>query len=423
MRGLTCLSHPESFRLEAAAPPSKAHTLRAIFLAALADGRSILRRPLLGTDQRAALAAMARLGVPYVLSPDKLELDGGGWFQGESPLVLEAADSGLSARILLALAGLRRGGAVVDGGRRLRDGRPVADLLAALKSLGCSVTEMGLPGHLPVRVAPPAHSSHAARAPLKLASPDSSQPLSALLLAAPLLPGGLEIELAGSLPSRPYVEITLDLMGTFGARVETEENRFRVAPEGYRARELEIEGDWSGAAFFFAGATLTGGSATVSGLRPDSRQGDRVFVDLLAEMGCRVSAGPDGVSLSGRAARSLDADMADCPDLVPALAVVMGRTPGRHRIRGAAHLRIKESDRIQTVAENLGRLGVTAAETADGLEIQGRESFQPNAVIRTYSDHRIAMAFALAGLVTPGVTVDDPACVAKSFPDFWKCFV
>ena len=147
-----------------------------------------------------------------------------------------------------------------------------------------------------------------------------------------------------------------------------------------------------------------------------------MFVDLLAEMGCRVSAAPDGVTVSGRTHRPLDAEMSDCPDLVPALAAVMGRTPGAHRIRGAAHLRIKESDRIRAVAENLGRLGVATTETADGLEIQGRESFQPNAVIRTYSDHRIAMAFALAGLVTPDVTFDDPACVTKSFPDFWKNF-
>ncbi len=420
MRGLTCRTHPESFRLEAVAPPSKAHTLRAIFLAALTGGKCSLHKPLLGTDQRTALAAVARLGVTYRLSPEALELEGGGWFRGESPLTLEAGDSGLSARILLALAGLRRGGAVVDGGRRLRDGRPVADLLAALRSLGWAVTELGRPGHLPARVAPARPSPPAARAVLELSSPDSSQPLSALLLAAPLLPGGLEIALAGPLPSRPYVEITLDLMRAFGARVEAQENRFRVAPGSYRALEMEIEGDWSGAAFFFAAAALTGGSATVRGLRPDSRQGDRVFPGLLGEMGCRVSVGSEGVIVSGRTSRPLDADMADCPDLVPALAVVMGRTPGLHRIRGAAHLRIKESDRLRAVAENLGRLGITATETPDGLEIQGRETFQPGAIIRTHADHRIAMAFALAGLVTPGIDVDDPACVVKSFPDFWN---
>lgn len=420
MRGLTCLSHPEDFRLEAAAPPSKAHTLRAIFLAALADGRSVLHRPLLGTDPRTALAAVARLGVPYLLAPGRLELEGGGWFRGESPLVLEAGDSGLSARILLALSGLRRGGAIVDGGRRLRDGRPVADLLAALRTLGWNAEELGRPGHLPVRVTPPSTLDATPRRILRLSSPDSSQPLSALLMAAPLFPGGLEIELAGPLPSRPYVEITLDLMQAFGAGVEAEENRFHVARGDYRPREIEIEGDWSGAAFFFAAAALTGGSVTVDGLRPDSRQGDRVFMELLAELGCRVSAGPGGITVSGRSSRPLDADMADCPDLVPALAVVMGRTPGTHRIRGAAHLRIKESDRLRVVAENLGQLGITASETPDGLEIQGRGTFQPGAVIRTHSDHRIAMAFALAGLVAPDVTVDDPACVAKSFPDFWQ---
>ena len=203
MRGLTCLPDPERFRLEAAAPPSKAHTLRAIFLAALAGGRSVLHRPLLGTDQRHALAAVARLGVPYTLSPDRLELVGGGWFRGESPIVLEAGDSGLSARILLALSGLRRGGAVVDGGRRLRDGRPVTDLLAALRSLEWRAEELGHPGHLPVRVTPPAMPEASPFRILSLSSPDSSQPLSALLMAAPLLPGGLEIELAGPLPSRP----------------------------------------------------------------------------------------------------------------------------------------------------------------------------------------------------------------------------
>jgi 3-phosphoshikimate 1-carboxyvinyltransferase len=422
MRGLTCLPCPDAFRLQAEAPPSKAHTLRAVFLASLADGLSILHRPLPGTDQRMAVSAVARLGAAYTWAPGRLELHGGGWFEAGSPLVLDAGDSGLSARVLLALAGLRRGGAGVDGGPRLRDGRPVADLLAALAALGMDVRELGHPGHLPVMVTPPLRPPSSDCRHVRLSSPDSSQPLTALLLAAPLLPGGLEIELAGPLPSRPYIEITLELMKTFGVEPEVTGHCFRVPPGVYRPRELAIEGDWSGAAFFFAAAALTGGSAAVSGLDPASRQGDRVFVDLLAAMGCRVETGPTGVTVSGRPDRVLEADMGDCPDLVPALAVVMARTPGAHRVTGAAHLRVKESNRLQVVAGNLRRLGVAVNETPDGLEIQGRDSFDPGAVIETFRDHRIAMAFALAGLVTQDVTVDDPACVAKSFPGFWDAF-
>lgn len=423
MRGLTCLPHPRRFRLAAVAPPSKAHTLRAIFLAALSPGHSVLHRPLLGDDQWAALAAVARLGAAYTVYPDRLEIEGGGIREGGSPAVLEAGESGLTARVLLALAGLRPGGALIDGGSRLRAGRPVGDLENALRAMGWRLTCLGREGHLPIRVEPPPPTqvgSAVRRVPLT--SPDSSQPLTALLLAAPLLPGGLDVELASPLPSRPYVEITLDLMRAFGAEPEVDENRFHVPPGMYRPRELDIEGDWSAAAFFFAAAALTGGSVTVAGLTPGSRQGDRAMADWLSAMGCDVSAGPDGVTVRGRPGRDLDVDASDSPDLVPAIAVVMGRTPGRHRIRGAAHLRIKESDRLNALAMNLNELGAEATETTDGIEIYGREEYAPNRIIRTFGDHRIAMAFAVAGLATPGLVVDDPTCVTKSFPDFWAVF-
>ena len=253
----------------------------------------------------------------------------------------------------------------------------------------------------------------------------SSQFTSALLLIGSRLPGGLEIVLAPPAVSLPYVEVTVRVLREFGVRIErTGELRWRVSEGGYRGREFRVEGDHSSASYFLAAAAILGGRVRAEGLDPDSAQPDARLQRILHDLGCRVRSGPDWVEIEGSGRiRPFDLDLSDAPDLVPTLAVLALFADGPSAMRGVGHLRIKESDRLETLAGNLRRLGRDASTTEDALLVGPDSSRRPKgAMIETASDHRMAMAFAIAGLRIPGVTIDDADCVAKSNPDFWKDF-
>jgi 3-phosphoshikimate 1-carboxyvinyltransferase len=237
----------------------------------------------------------------------------------------------------------------------------------------------------------------------------------------------VRLEVEGPLVSRPYVDLTLSVMRRFGAEVETapagpEPTEFVVRPgRPYRPCDLEIEGDYSSASYFFAAAAVTGGRVRVDRLDPASSQGDARFVDLLQRMGCRVESGASWVVVEGTGTlEGIDADCRAMPDIVPTLAVVALFARGRTRITGVPHLKVKESDRIAAVAGEINRMGGGATPLPDGLIIEPRPLHE--ARIETWSDHRMAMAFAVAGLRVPGVVIADPGCVSKSFPDFWEVF-
>jgi len=293
----------------------------------------------------------------------------------------------------------------------------------ALRNLGAGAVSLGGNGCPPVRVGGPGLQGGTTR----LRGGTSSQYLSAILLAAPAAPRGVEVEIEEPLVSRPYVDLTIDVMRRFGADVETfpagsEPTLFRVpAGRPYRPCELEIEGDYSSASYFFAAAAVTSGRVRVERLDPGSRQGDAEFVRLLERMGCRVTRGDSWVEVEGTGSlRGIDADCGAMPDIVPTLAVVALFAGGPTRITGVPHLKVKESDRIVALAAEINRLGGSAAPAADGLKIvpvplRGTR-------IETYSDHRMAMAFAVAGLRIPGTVISDPDCVSKSFPGFWESF-
>ena len=250
----------------------------------------------------------------------------------------------------------------------------------------------------------------------------SSQYLSALLFIAPLAPLGVEIEITGDLVSRPYVDLTLEVLGDFGITFYRQGYRYFHLPGGQRyfPQDYAIEADASSASYFWAAAALTKGRVTIANLSFDSCQGDVGFVRVLERLGCRVSSGDEGLTVEGGPLQGVAVDMATMPDLVPTLAVLAAFAQGETVITGVAHLRHKESDRLAAVAAELQKMGITAQETADGLVITGG---QPHAaVIDTYQDHRLAMSFAVAGLKTPGLVIRDPDCVAKSFPEFWDFF-
>jgi 3-phosphoshikimate 1-carboxyvinyltransferase len=260
-----------------------------------------------------------------------------------------------------------------------------------------------------------------------LAGGRSSQFLSALLLAAPASERGVSIDIEGRLVSRPYVDLTLDVMRRFGVRAEPDPpcgsaRRFSVARGlAYRPADLAIEGDYSSASCFFAAAAILPGRVEVEGLDPASLQGDARLLDLLEQMGCRVLRSQEAIVVEGGGAlRGLEADIGDLPDAAPALAIAGLFARGETRLTGVPHLRIKESDRIAALCEAIGRLGGEAEPLADGLVV--RPHPLRGADIDPRGDHRIAMAFAVAGLRVEGVRILDPGCVSKSYPGFWDDF-
>ena len=402
-------------------PGSKSHTNRALVCAALAEGTSILPGALFAEDTLAMVGALRALGVGIETDhPNRsMTIEGcGGRFQ-PGPLTLDVAQSGTTSRFILAALTLADGPYLLDGDEQLR-ARPFGPLVESLVSLGASIDG----DRLPVTVSGRLHTGTVA-----LGGSVSSQFLSALLLAAPLAvraDGGeptVTIELSDELVSKPYVELTMTTMAAFGVSVDgalddgVDGRRFSVAPQAYRACELPIEPDASAASYFFAAAAITGGRVRVTGLGTDTIQGDLRFVDVLERMGATVRRGPDWTEVEGRRLRGVEVDMADISDTAQSLAVVATFATGPTKVTGIGFIRRKETDRLAAVVAELNRLGIRAEEDDDGFTIHPG-SPQPGQVV-TYDDHRMAMSFSLLGLVHPGITIDEPGCVAKTFPDFF----
>ncbi len=399
-----------------AAPPSKSVTHRALLLAGLAVGTSRLHHCLSSDDTRHMTTALRSLGIALQELPDgSLEVTGCAGRPPASEADLFLGNAGTAMRFLCAAATLGTGAHRLDGEPRMRE-RPLGDLVQALTSLGIRAEFPLQEGYPPVRVS----GGPLRGGPVRLHAGRSSQFLSALLMVAPCTARGLEIALEGPAISRPYVDLTLELMNRFGGpAVEKTRDGYRVpGGSGYRSTVLEVEGDASSAAALFAAAAVSGGSVRVRGLPANSRQPDLHFVELLARMGCRVLREEDAVEVSGRALQGIHADLGHCPDLAPALAAVGLFAQGSTRIAGAPHLRLKESDRIGDLAGELRKLGAQVDEHADGLSIHPGPL--RGARLDPHRDHRLAMAFAVVGTVVADVEIEDPACVSKSFPGFFE---
>ena len=296
--------------------------------------------------------------------------------------------------------------------------RPIEDLLESLRQLGVDAKSDRKNGCPPLTI----KASGIRGGKLKLRANVSSQYPTALLLVSPLAESDIEIELTGELASRPYIEMTLRMMEQWGVIVEYVEDfkRFRIpARQSYRAQEYTIEPDASSASYFLAAGAVTGGSVAVHGIGSQSLQGDAAFVDVLAQMGCEVDQTPDSTTVRGSGElRGVDVDMNGISDTVMTLAAIAPFAKSPTTIRNVAHIRHKETDRIRALASELTRLGVRVEERPDGLTIQPAEELRP-AEIETYEDHRIAMSFAITGLRSPGITIKNPGCVSKTFPDFF----
>lgn len=402
-------------------PGSKSLTNRALIIAALAEGPSVLTGALDSEDTRVMVGALQALGVKVGHEPQTatIRVVGTGGKIAAREADLQVVNSGTSLRFLTALVSTGTGTFRLDGNARMRE-RPVADLLQALNGLGADATSDLGTGCPPITV----RASGLDGGYAFVRGDVSSQFLSALLMALPAARDMTSVEVDGVLVSKPYVAMTIRLMDDFGVRINNrKDRRFDIRPARYRGQNYAIEPDASAASYFFAAAAIVGGTVTVEGLGTSSVQGDMGFVDILEHMGCTVVREPSQTTVTGGPLQGVDVDMNALSDTVMTLAVVALFADGITRIRNVGHIRHKETDRIAALAAELGKLGAKVVEQPDGLIIippADSTGPAPPARIATYDDHRMAMAFALAGLKRPGVTILDPGCVRKTFPNYWE---
>lgn len=399
-----------------AVPGSKSLTQRALIAAALAEGESRIRHALIAEDTTHLMEGLQKLGAGIEPCGDGFSVSGTGGRIACSGSDLFLGNNGTALRFLTALVCLGRGRYVLTGEKRLRE-RPVGPLVMALQEMGVDIScASQCP---PVVVL--ANGLRGGR--ITLTDIESSQYVSALLLCGPYTAKGIELTLEGNIVSTPYIDLTIDVMKAYGARIaRTGDRHFTVGTQTiYTGRDYAVEGDASSASYFFLAAALTGRPVCVTGVRRQSAQGDIRLLDVLEKLGCRVTEDESGVVVSapdGLAPGNMTLDMGDMPDMVPTVGVLAAFRKGRTVITNVAHLRIKESNRLAAMAAELSRIGIDASESSDGLIIEGGNP--RGADIETYNDHRIAMSFAIAGLVTPGIRIADKKCVDKSFPGFWR---
>ncbi len=406
---------------DVAVPPSKSIANRALICAALAAGESEITGLAPGDDTNAMIACLTALSIPvgveerYGLLVGNVIGTGGSLPVG--PIQLDTRLAGTTSRFITAVAALGPGPYTIDGEPPLRS-RPMGPLHDSLHSLGARLEPGEEWGHLPVTVSGPLGGADAIVMPGDV----SSQYVTALMLIAPMIRGGISLGLSTDLVSRPYVEITKSVMAAFGAsEVSVGERHITVAAGAYEATAYTVEPDASSASYPLAAAAIVGGAVSVKGLGRGSLQGDATFCDVLERMGCIVTVGEtDTVVMRRRDTplRGIDIDMADISDLVPTMAVVATQATTPTKITGVGFIRGKESDRLGDLAGELAKLGADIDVDPDGLTIRPTDMLH-GARLETHHDHRLAMAFGLLGLVVDGLEIADPQVVTKSWPGFW----
>lgn len=400
-------------------PGSKSISNRVLLLAALARGRTSVRELLDAEDTNVMLRALSALGVVLETRKDLVVTGVGGCFPVRKA-DLFVGNAGTVLRPLAAALALCGGEYRLAGVPRMHE-RPIGDLVNALRAAGALVECTEKEGFPPLAIRP---AKMSLAKPVRIRGDVSSQYLSALLMALPLAGGGT-VEVEGGLISRPYVEITLNLMRRFGLGVQRSDwERFCVPPGPYLSPgEIAIEGDASSASYFLAAGAIAGGPVRVQGVGRGSIQGDVRFAEVLEAMGARVAMGEDWIEASsGGRLRPFDLDLNHIPDAAMTAAVLALFAEGPSTIRNIASWRVKETDRIAAMARELRKVGAGVEAGGDFIRIVPPESFVSGAAIDTYDDHRMAMCFALLALGAVPVVINDPDCVAKTFPGYFKAF-
>ena len=408
------LVEPPNARIDL--PGSKSITNRALVVAGLADGESELAGVLFSEDTHVMMDSLQKMGVGIRqnLNGLSVSISGTGGSLERPEETLWVHQSGTTARFCLPLAALCGQEVTIDGDEQIKN-RPHEELCKALQSLGAQIEYLEAPNSFPLVV----NGKDLQGGQISLNGGISSQFISALLLAAPCFPDQLELNIDGDLVSRPYIDMTISVMQAFGAQVQrVNDRRYVVSPTGYRNSRYEIEPDASAASYFFAAAAISGGSITIEGLGSRSIQGDTRFVDIVEKMGAKVVRSDNALSVTGTGSLiGIDASMKEISDTVPTLAAIAPLASGPTVISDVAFIARKESDRVTALITELRKIGVQAEKTETGMVIYPGEV--QKGTIHTYDDHRIAMAFSILGLVVPGITLDSPQCVAKTFPSFF----
>jgi len=396
-------------------PGSKSLSQRALMAAALARNNSLLSNVLVSQDTLYLIECLRKLGVKIVSAEEGFFVSGTAGNITNNGEELFLGNNGTALRFLTALTCLGKGKYVLTGEKRLCE-RPVGALVEALREMGVDIfCRNNCP---PVEV----NANGLTGGKITLRDIESSQYVSALLLCAPYMPAGIDLTLQGGIVSMPYIDLTINVMRDFGAKItRTGECEYHVnAGEIYQGRKYQVEGDASSASYFFLAAALLRKTIRVAGINRQSKQGDVRLLNVLEELGCIVRSEENWVDITGSdlVKGDLTFDLNDMPDMVPTLAVLSAFRKGQTIINNVAHLRIKESNRLAAMVTELNRVGIEAREMPDGLMIQGGK-LRP-AKIETYNDHRMAMSFAIAGLLERGIEISDKKCVDKSFPTFWE---
>jgi 3-phosphoshikimate 1-carboxyvinyltransferase len=406
-------------------PGSKSISNRVLLLAALAKGTTIVRALLDSDDTRVMLDALRALGVGVsrVSDSDDYEITGVGGAFPVKQAELFLGNAGTAFRSLTAACALSGGDYVLKGVARMHE-RPIGDLVDALRLLGGRIDYLGQEGFPPLKI----HPAQIAGDTTEVRGNVSSQFLTGLLMALPLRQRNTTIEVVGELISKPYIGITLAMLRRFGVDIAREGwQRFGVpAASRYQSPgEIWVEGDASSASYFLAAGAIGGGPVRVQGVGRDSVQGDVRFADALAKMGAQIDMGPNWIEASapkdGRL-KAIDLDCNPIPDAAMTLAVAALFADGVTTLRNIASWRVKETDRIAAMATELRKIGATVEEGADFIRITPPAKLTPNAVIDTYDDHRMAMCLSLATLGGVPLRINDPACVNKTFPEYFKVF-
>ncbi len=397
-------------------PTSKSLTQRALICSALSKGVSQIINPLISEDTLLLKSALENVGVNIKENKNIWGIKG-----KYPPLLLEKriylGNNGTGARFFLALASLGKGSYVEIYGKPRLHERPMEPLIKTLRDLSAHIECLEKEGFLPIRI----KESQLISKEVFLPGNISSQFISALLLIGPYLPDGLEIQIEGELISKAYINLTIDVMKTYGIEVKSFENKFKVFPGTYKSISYEVEADASNASYFLAIPLILGkGTIIIENYNALSKQGDVKFLEYIKKMGADIEVlNPLGVKVRFEGIpKGAEIDLGDTPDLFPTMCILGAVAEGKTFLKGAPHLRYKETDRIKAMVTELRKLGVKAEELPDGAIIEGTTNFTP-ALINTYDDHRIAMSFAILGLKTGNIKIENPECVAKSFPNFW----
>lgn len=400
-------------------PGSKSLSNRALLIAALAKGETKITNLLVSEDIKHMLNALTSLGIKYTLSDCGTEcivVGNDGFFNVNKPIELYLGNAGTAMRPLCAALAASEGEFVLTGEPRMKE-RPIGHLFNALTQLGSDIEYLENKDYPPLKIRGKALSGNL----VTIDGSISSQFLTAILMITPLLKSDTVIEIEGELVSKPYIDITLNIMSRFGVIVQNNDYKSFVVKGGQQYLSVEsymVEGDASSASYFLAAGAIKGGTITVHGVGKLSVQGDKHFADVLEKMGAEVIWNDEAITVIGKPLKGVDMDMNHIPDAAMTIATTALFAEGTTTIRNIYNWRVKETDRLTAMATELRKVGATVVEGEDYISITPPKTLT-HAEIDTYNDHRVAMCFSLVALSDTPVTINDPKCTAKTFPDYF----